>query len=170
MIDTDVIVLDGRHAKSLLQKGSDRRGIVNLIIRKGGSITYEDLRSEISGDSLRAIVLSLSNAGWLRIMPPEQFKKEKPTKTAVRKRKTTAREEDYVVLDGLAAFGPVEADSVEAAVLNQLVSLGGRAQVEELRPIPAASDALKALSSTGWIRIVKPKERDWQLPRRKKSA
>lgn len=72
--DNDVVFINSRAARSVLQSGSQRRAIVQHIVEVGGRATLGEI-DEHFGFDIRSNVLGLVYSGWLEIV--SQQAKEK---------------------------------------------------------------------------------------------
>lgn len=66
-VDKDTIVAVRPNGKSKLQKDSDRRAVVQLMIDNGGWMSVETISRHFGFDISR-VVRSLVNSGWLAIV------------------------------------------------------------------------------------------------------
>lgn len=62
--DEDVVFVDSRGAKSILQAGSDRRAVINRMIDLGGRATVTEL-NDAFGFDIRPRLLSLMRQNWI---------------------------------------------------------------------------------------------------------
>lgn len=63
--DTTRVFLHSEKARNNLQQGSERRAIVNLIVEKGGSMTFKELDDHFGYD-VRPQVAGLIRSNWLK--------------------------------------------------------------------------------------------------------
>ena len=63
--DSTFLAIDTANSKTKVQRGSERRAIINHLIDCGGRATFRQLNDHF-GFSVRQQVLSLIKAGWLK--------------------------------------------------------------------------------------------------------
>lgn len=66
LLETSIIVLSAHRAESRLQKASDRRAVVEMLLEVGGKAKKTDIDKHFNFDT-RNIVLALASAGWVDI-------------------------------------------------------------------------------------------------------
>lgn len=72
--DSDVLVIDTSAATTVLQKGSDRRAVLNAILDKGGRATISELNLLFDYET-RPVVRQLARLGYLAILIEDETQK-----------------------------------------------------------------------------------------------